>query len=438
MERIVWIFWEGKSYSLLELLKSIIELKSEQGQGYEINFINHDNMHQFIDNIPDCFFNMSYKEQSYYIRTCLIANYGGIYMDLDTLIIENLDSLFDILNDKQCFFIKDENDQLINKLFGAKSDSVLMKNWYKETMDFLSLNANSKKSLEFIGNELLNHVYDNYQNKQNIFLINGPDSLMPISSDNIYDYLKPMNDYTLYERSFQPCLLLNEKIYLQLAKSSCKSIWESNYVLNYFLNQSRKGLIGYNFIEIGTSDFETFIQNANDEVGLSVDALSCYLKRLPDKQNVKKINAAITNNKTSNTIKMYYIKPEIIEKYNLPYWLKGCNTVNDYHPLHYEQKVTHLVTIEEVPLKNVSELMIENKVGGIDYLKTDTEGHDITIIRGFLDWMRLRPKVEWPQKILFESNARSRPEEIQALINDLTNEFGYKLRYSNNDTLVEK
>ena len=45
----------------------------------------------------------------------------------------------------------------------------------------------------------------------------------------------------------------------------------------------------YNFVEIGTSDFDTLIEGADDEqVGLSIEPIAYYLNKLPDKKNVKK------------------------------------------------------------------------------------------------------------------------------------------------------
>ena len=38
--------------------------------------------------------------------------------------------------------------------------------------------------------------------------------------------------------------------------------------------------MNYDFIEIGTSDFETLIQSSTNEVGLSIDAVNLYLNRL--------------------------------------------------------------------------------------------------------------------------------------------------------------
>lgn len=46
------------------------------------------------------------------------------------------------------------------------------------------------------------------------------------------------------------------------------------------------------FIEIGTSDFETLIQTCDDNTyGLSIEPIKKYIDRLPNRPNVVKINA---------------------------------------------------------------------------------------------------------------------------------------------------
>lgn len=52
----------------------------------------------------------------------------------------------------------------------------------------------------------------------------------------------------------------------------------------------------YDFIEIGTADFDTLIETADNTVrGLTIEPLNYYLKRLPCRKNIIKINAAISN-----------------------------------------------------------------------------------------------------------------------------------------------
>ena len=54
----------------------------------------------------------------------------------------------------------------------------------------------------------------------------------------------------------------------------------------------------YDFIEIGTSDYDTLIQQCgDDEIGLSIEVVKSYIDRLPEKKNVKKINCGISIDK---------------------------------------------------------------------------------------------------------------------------------------------
>ena len=49
--------------------------------------------------------------------------------------------------------------------------------------------------------------------------------------------------------------------------------------------------MNYNFIEIGTSNFDTLAQRATDEhVGLSVEPVKEYLEELPKKKHITKVN----------------------------------------------------------------------------------------------------------------------------------------------------
>ena len=56
----------------------------------------------------------------------------------------------------------------------------------------------------------------------------------------------------------------------------------------------RLGTIEYDFVEIGTSDFDTLIQASDGTLrGLSVEPIKFYLDNLPDKVLVTKVNCAI-------------------------------------------------------------------------------------------------------------------------------------------------
>lgn len=191
------------------------------------------------------------------------------------------------------------------------------------------------------------------------------------------------------------------------------------------------------FLEIGTSNFDTCIQTySDDKVGISVEPLKFYLDELPDRPNVKKVHAAITHNKPSNVMNIFYIPADIIDKQNLPQWFKGCNKIGNYHPLHVKHNVKQFVNILETPLLNVDEFMEMYNVRKIKFLKIDTEGHDPIILQGFYEFLVKKGVEYYPSKIQFESNEHTPSHTIDRIVN-LFSGLGYKLVVRGYDTLLE-
>ena len=64
----------------------------------------------------------------------------------------------------------------------------------------------------------------------------------------------------------------------------------------------------YDFVEIGTSDFDTLIESATDAtVGLSIEPVKHYLDRLPDRPGVRKIWSAISADDVKSMLQVYYV-----------------------------------------------------------------------------------------------------------------------------------
>jgi len=193
----------------------------------------------------------------------------------------------------------------------------------------------------------------------------------------------------------------------------------------------------YTFIEIGTSNFETLIQNCREQdVGISVEPLEFYLNDLPNKPNVKKLNAAITHQKTSDFIDIYFIPPHIVDLYKLPQWFKGCNTIGKYHPLHVLHKVQQFVEIRRVPLLNVDEFLTNEHVHGIQFLKIDTEGHDYVIMNGLFEYLTKKDNSYYPRRIQFETNEHTLASNVDAVIEKFKS-LGYFVVHRGYDTLLQ-
>jgi FkbM family methyltransferase len=200
------------------------------------------------------------------------------------------------------------------------------------------------------------------------------------------------------------------------------------------------------FLEIGTSDVDTLIEKCTDDtIGISVEPIKYYLDKLPTKKNVKKINIAITGDQISNKIKIYYVPFDTIIKENLPLFFRGCNKVGDYHQLHIDFNIQHLVKIEEVDLINIGDFLIHNNIRKINHLKIDTEGYEINILKGLYNHISKLPEIYHPNEILFETNTYGVKffNEVNEILTLYYN-IGYELEYSNiiprqcTDTLIKK
>jgi FkbM family methyltransferase len=185
--------------------------------------------------------------------------------------------------------------------------------------------------------------------------------------------------------------------------------------------------MNYDFIEIGTSDFSSLIEEAdNTTIGISIEPIKYYLDRLPNPIGVKKLNCAVSLDGKLGQAKLYYIPDKRIKKYNLPWWIRGCNSINNYHPKHQELKIQHLVTVIEVNTIPLADILQEHNVEEIKILKIDTEGADCFILQSFIATLQIRPKLFWPKQIQFESNSLTETSVIDETVTLYTN-LGYKV-----------
>jgi autotransporter strand-loop-strand O-heptosyltransferase len=183
----------------------------------------------------------------------------------------------------------------------------------------------------------------------------------------------------------------------------------------------------YDFIEIGTSDFNTLIElSDNETTGISVEPIKYYIDKLPNKNNVIKVQSALST--TDGDVDVYYIDEQKITDNNLPWWVRGSNSINNPHPFAIkelgEELYNSLVTIEKVPTISWKTLIETYGVESIGYLKIDAEGHDHIIMRDFLNYCK-EHSFPTPNKITLEyHDGVSNKLEIDKLVSELS---GYEL-----------
>lgn len=141
-------------------------------------------------------------------------------------------------------------------------------------------------------------------------------------------------------------------------------------------------MLYYDYVDIGTCDFDIadniFLPTKKY---LLVEPLSFYLDKTPVGPNIEKLNAAVSS--VAGELDCYYVDPQIIVRYNLDDWVKGCSSINQKHPtiaLLEEQHGINLTSVQRVPVVTFHDILIKYKINFIENLKIDTEGHDHIIL----------------------------------------------------------
>ncbi len=240
MVKNVFLYWVGQEYKLIKILRDLIIQHSKINDGYNVHLINHDNINEYIKDIPDYFYNLKPAHQADFVRINVICEYGGIYLDGDTLIIESLDYLFDIISNKDGFFIIENDEIICNGVFGSKKDTELMKTLKTEMLGILESRKEHITWTE-IGGSLLQglydtnpHLYDQYE------IFNGLQTMYPVNWNHcVNQFLKePYEKYVDHIREFQPLLILVNSVYKEMESLTYDEILNGKTPLNYFINKS--------------------------------------------------------------------------------------------------------------------------------------------------------------------------------------------------------
>jgi FkbM family methyltransferase len=309
----------------------------------------------------------------------------------------------------------------------------------------------------FVGNQA-----GNFEDYWNPLMFNIPNNCIVYGEkENVEDFLMA-SDLFLFTSKFElnplvikeaimfdlPILMFNLETYLNsyddveninfLTGDIEKDTEKLIKIMDLKINDNHSNGIDYDFIEIGTSDFDTLIEESDDnKKGISIEPIKFYIDRLPNKKNVNKIQAAMSSEE--GYIDIYYIEEEKIINNNLPWWVRGSNSINKPHPFTVKEigkeLYDNLVTIEKVPTITWKNLIKNYNIKSIDYLKIDTEGYDHIILKEYLKECETNPGL-LANKIKFENHKEvSNQEEIENVIKSFK---GYSIQRLESDVILTK
>lgn len=141
----------------------------------------------------------------------------------------------------------------------------------------------------------------------------------------------------------------------------------------------------FSFVDIGTSDFDTSISVCTQtQKVLLIEPIKEYLDSLPTGTNIYKENCAVGENFSS--MEIYYIPPDIIKNLNLPEWVKGSNSIGNYHPIVKDLLESKNISLDIVKKERIDVVPLDHiikkyNISSIENLKIDTEGYDHFIVK---------------------------------------------------------
>jgi len=125
-------------------------------------------------------------------------------------------------------------------------------------------------------------------------------------------------------------------------------------------------------------------------------------------QRCKKLQYAISNE--NGTCHIFYVSPEVIDRFGFPDWFRGCNSINKPHPTvvrvieERKLKPHHYISSYIVKKKTLFTLLEEEGIRQMFMLKIDTEGHDCIILDKYIDDISGNSNGRLPYLLYFETN----------------------------------
>lgn len=193
----------------------------------------------------------------------------------------------------------------------------------------------------------------------------------------------------------------------------------------------------FDFVEIGTSNYNTFTQccagsllasrfasellprnkNLRELRGLAVDMKKLYLDQLPDLANVTKLCAAVAEHDGVKT--MQHVPVKLIRKwesfaalrgdrktYNVMQLAQACSSLSKHKILRRELKrigLSRLIKKKHVDVQSLGSLLQKYGASSVGILALDCEGHDCSILNGFLRACKQNRNL-FPRWVALETN----------------------------------
>jgi hypothetical protein len=238
-QRNAFIYWAGHDYSLITLLRRIMVRHADEGRNYVLHHVTPENARRYLDDLPECFDTLCPVQQADVVRVLLVCRYGGLWLDSDTLVMDGLGGLFDLLRDGRGFFVTEEKTRLCSGIFGSQPRTPLMEAWRRFVLDTMQAKGAGIEWGE-IGFQYLTRVAGDPVLLRDYTILDGLATVYPVDWHRcVHQFvLRPFDTWHEHEREFQPAIVLVNAVYKLLEPLTTDEILRSRFPLNHFLDRS--------------------------------------------------------------------------------------------------------------------------------------------------------------------------------------------------------
>lgn len=349
-----YLYYTETKYKLSNTLLNIMKYHIKN-----IVIITTENILNYLSTLPDYFYTLSYDEQSLYVKVNVICEYGGVWLNIDTLVLNNLETLFSLFDKKDGFFIKDENNNIYTSVFGSNPNTEFMINWK---------------------NGLFSHdLLFNYE------IFEGVDTMYPVNEvESVNEFLKkPYISYKTIIRNYQPLIILNNLVIKEYEHFSINS------PLTYFLNNNNIQLYG------GFTDYEDYEKNKK-KLNIELLVTNIIPKSnvniaiiLPHQNNLNLLHTFIDSLKLLTKKPYFNYDIYIIDQNNYDGYNKGLLFNIGYYIANktkiYDRYIFHDITI--IPSQKIFSMYFTNLNVNIKYYDKviGFKSYDFNKINGFIN-----------------------------------------------------
>ena len=100
--KIVWVYWENiKRDTFPTYISLCIDnlYKKTKDTDYKVIYLNENNIREYLPNLRKDFDNLLIAQKTDYYRIALLEKYGGVWIDADVIVMNNLKPIFDKLEE---------------------------------------------------------------------------------------------------------------------------------------------------------------------------------------------------------------------------------------------------------------------------------------------------------------------------------------------------